>query len=67
MIRDGKKKKKKRKIIYSHRYITTSTDEATRENLRIVPSEGNAKLMKKPQRVSPDKLIPTGVLPLLVV
>jgi hypothetical protein len=40
------KKKKKRKITYSHRYITSSTDEATRENFCLVPSEGNAKLMK---------------------
>jgi hypothetical protein len=55
------KKKKKPKITYSHRYITSSTDEATRENFCLVPSEGNAKLMKKLQMVSPDKLIPTGI------
>jgi len=43
------KTKKKRKSTYSHRYITSSTDEAMRENFCLVPSEGNAKLKKRLQ------------------
>lgn len=47
-----KLEKEETKKPYSHRYITTSADEATRENFCLVPSEGKAKLMKKLQMVS---------------
>jgi hypothetical protein len=46
------KRKKKRKSTYSHRYITSSTDQPMRENFCLVPSEGNAKLKKRLQMVS---------------
>lgn len=46
------KNKEKRKSTYSHRYITSSTGVAMRENFCLVPSEGNAKLRKRLQMVS---------------